>query len=155
MNISFAVEKTLGRLAKWLRILGFDTLYEPDVSKEKFEHVVKGRILLTRTRRIWNSHGPDNCILIRANRLFDQLAEVIQTLDIKAETIRPFIRCIRCNTLIMGIDKKSVYGSVPDYVWETHDAFRICNQCQRIYWPGSHIDHSMDKIKELFGLKDF
>ena len=150
VNITFAVEKTLGRLAKWLRLLGFDTLYEQDIPSETFERSQAGRILLTRTRT-WNSHRPDNCILVKSNGLFDQLAEVIQVLAIKADNTRPFTRCIRCNNLIKGIDKKSVYGQVPDYVWETHETIRVCDQGERIYWPGSHIDQSMEKIKDLFG----
>ena len=150
MELCFAVEKTLGKLAKWLRILGFDTLYEQDVPTGDFEHLKEGRILLTRTRRIWDKHAPGNCVLIISNTLLEQLAEVILALKIDPKKIQPFTRCIRCNTLIKPVDKKSVYGIVPDYIWETHEKFQVCNRCKRIYWPGSHIHHSMEKIKQLF-----
>jgi uncharacterized protein with PIN domain len=154
VDITFAVENTLGRLAKWLRLLGFDTLYEQAIPTETSKWSRAGRILLTRTRFPLNRHRSGNCILVKSNDLFDQLAEVIQVLAIRAESIRPFTRCIRCNNLIKGIDKKSVYGQVPDYIWETHETFRVCDQCERIYWPGSHIDQSMEKIKDLFERDD-
>ena len=105
VNITFAVENTLGRLAKWLRLLGFDTLYEQAIPLETSEWSRAGRVLLTRTRSIWNRNRSDNCILVKSNDLFDQLAEVIQVLAIKPDSIRPFSRCIRCNNLIKYICK--------------------------------------------------
>ncbi|MDH3566669.1 MAG: Mut7-C RNAse domain-containing protein, partial [Desulfobacteraceae bacterium] len=63
---------------------------------------------------------------------------------------QPFSRCVRCNTMVQKVDKDSIRKMVPDYIWETHDAFRSCSQCGRIYWPGSHIQRSRDIIKRLF-----
>jgi len=150
MNPSFAVEKTLGKLAKWLRLLGFDTVYEQGMPPEKFAEEKQNRILLTRTRRTWETYASGACLLIGADRVFDQLKQVLRAFSINSDSIQPFSRCMRCNTPIESIDKTSVYGMVPDYIWESHERFQRCRQCGRIYWPGSHVTRGMEKIRQLF-----
>jgi len=150
MDPCFAVERTLGKLAKWLRLLGFDTVYEQDVSADTFENIKKKRILLTRTVHVWNRHASRACILIKSNVVFDQMREVIRACNVLPETLRPFSRCNRCNTVIRPVTKTAVYGKVPDYVWEAHDSFQICVQCEKIYWRGTHAAHSLEIIKQLF-----
>jgi len=142
----FAAEKTLGKLAKWLRILGFDTIYDPDI----IDSAESERIVLTRTKRILNEHNTGKLILIKSDKPFKQLKEVIITLGIVKEDIRPFTRCVRCNTKIRMITKNSIRSLVPDYVWENQDSFKTCNKCKRIYWQGSHTKRSMKLIKKLF-----
>jgi uncharacterized protein with PIN domain len=151
MDFFFAADRTLGRLAKWLRLMGFDTIYESDVSSNWFyEHLDAMRVLLTRTVKIRNRFAGRRLVFIEANQLFEQLAQVIDELAITSKHIRPFSRCIECNTPIIDIAKETVYGLVPDYIWETHDNFSMCRQCERIFWRGSHTEHSMDKIRKLF-----
>ena len=145
----FAVENTLGKLAKWLRILGFDTFYKPDLSAEELMDIGTERILLTRTVRILGKNT-SRIIFITSDNPFEQLREVIGTLGIAQKDVRPFSRCVRCNTMIQKVDKDSIRKMVPDYIWETHDAFRSCSQCERIYWPGSHAQRSRDIIEGLF-----
>jgi len=154
MKLSFAVEKTLGKLAKWLRILGFDTVYEQNVAPEKFADEKRKRILLTRTRRTWEAHGPEDCMLITADRVFDQLKQLLRSLSINIDKTHPFTRCIHCNTPIGPIDKKTVYGRVPDYIWETHERFQHCSQCGRTYWAGSHVTRGTERIRQLFEESD-
>jgi uncharacterized protein with PIN domain len=146
----FTAERTLGKLAKWLRILGFDTFYGPAVSEKQLINADNRRILLTRTQRIRDANLSDECIFIASNDPFEQLREVIQALGITRKDIRPFSRCIRCNASIRRIQKDAVRKMVPDYVWETHDSFRVCVLCQRIYWPGSHTRRSLDIVERLF-----
>jgi uncharacterized protein with PIN domain len=154
-EICFAAEPTLGKLAKWLRILGFDTSYEPSFSAEKaMDSGRKNRILLTRTERVRDGKLPQEFIFITSNNSFEQLREVIDTLDIIYTDTHPFSRCIRCNTRIQPVDKDSVRGNVPDFIWQTRDIFQICGQCRRIYWPGSHTERSHDIIMRLFDRYD-
>jgi uncharacterized protein with PIN domain len=151
MKISFAAEKTLGKLSKWLRILGFDALYDPEVNGEVFfDNVQGGRILLTRTRRVQAKHGSSRLIFIRANDPFDQLCEVINALGLKFEDTRPFSRCIECNVPIEPVEKESIRNRVPDYVWDTQENFQQCGRCRKIFWPGSHAQRSMQRIQRLF-----
>jgi len=151
MQILFAAEKTLGKLSKWLRILGFDALYDPEINGgEFFDQVRAGRILLTRTRRVQEKHGSSRLIFIHANDPFDQLREVIGALGLKFEDTRPFSRCIECNIPIEPIEKESVRNRVPDYVWDTQENFQQCGHCCKIFWPGSHTRRSMERIRRLF-----
>jgi uncharacterized protein with PIN domain len=146
METKFVAEKTLGKLAKWLRILGFDAIYGPG-----FKNMAEsGRILLTRTKRIQNEHTTDNLIFIESDKTFNQLQEVIKTLGMVKEDIKTFTRCIRCNTEIRTINKNCIHSLVPDYVWENEDSFKTCIECKRIYWQGSHTKRSMEIIQKLF-----
>ena len=150
-DICFAAEPPLGKLAKWLRILGFDTSYDPNLTvQEAMDSGRKKRVLLTRTERIRNGKLSQEFIFITSNHPFDQLKEVIDALGIVYTDIRPFSRCLRCNTRIQPMDRDSVQGSVPDYIWQTCDMFQTCGRCRRIYWPGSHTERSRDIIMKLF-----
>jgi len=147
MEPNFSAEKTLGKLAKWLRILGFDTIYDPDIKNP----VESGRILLTRTKSIKDEYTTtDKLIFIKSDKPFKQLKEVIKALGIVSENLKTFTRCINCNTKIRTIEKNSIRSLVPDYVWESQDSFKACSKCKRIYWQGSHTKRSMEIIKKLF-----
>ncbi len=147
-ELHFAAERTLGKLAKWLRILGFDTSFESETIGH--EDIGPERIQLTRIRGQARTDHPDNPIFISSDQYLDQLKQVIQTLKIESSELRPFSRCIRCNHLIEIVDKTDVLGKVPDFIWETHDLFHFCRRCNKIYWPGSHIQKSLDNIQRLF-----
>jgi uncharacterized protein with PIN domain len=149
----FAAEKTLGRLTKWLRLLGFDTRYEPEFAGKKFiETLEKDRVLLTRTRRIQNQFASRRLIFIESDHLMPQLNQIFRELGLKASQTRPFSRCLQCNTSIVIVEKASVLGRVPDYIFEIHDRFQKCPECDRIYWPGSHTRRSLETIRQLLGL---
>ncbi len=152
MNYCFAAERTLGKLVKWLRLLGFDTIFESESSSDTFfEGLQPGQILLTRTQSIHERYGSQRHVFIESNDPRDQLKQVIHELGIVFQDTRPFSRCLRCNVEITEIEKDAVFGKVPDYIWETNDIFQTCPACQRIYWPGSHTQQSMKRLDELFG----
>lgn len=150
-DICFAVETTLGKLAKWLRILGFDTVCQAGVSGDGFvDPAGKNRILLTRTKRVWDRSTDHKLVFINSKDPFEQVREVVQALGIGTADIRPFSRCTRCNILTRQVDKDTVRSRVPDYVWEANPTFQICSRCRRIYWPGSHIQQSNEIIERFF-----
>jgi len=150
-DICFETEATLGKLSKWLRILGFDTVCQAGVSGNGFlDPAGKNRILLTRTKRV-RDRGTDNkLVFINSNDPFEQVREVLQALGIGIADTRPFSRCTRCNILTRQVAKDTVRSRVPDYVWETNPTFQICSRCLRIYWPGSHIKRSNEIIERFF-----
>jgi len=151
MNPCFAAEKTLGKLAKWLRLLGFDTLYEPEISSEQFiQRLENNRIFLTRTQRFKKQLASRKFIFVESDHLEQQLFQILRELDVKTADIRPFSRCLQCNVLIVAAEKDVLWGRVPDYIFETHDHFQQCPQCGRIFWPGSHTQRSFEKIRSLF-----
>jgi uncharacterized protein with PIN domain len=152
MDYCFAADRTLGKLAKWLRILGFDTIFESDVSSQWFyEHLEQERVLLTRIAENRKRFAARSLVFIEADDVYEQLRQVVDELAISMNDSRPFSRCIRCNTPIVAVNKETVYGLVPDYIWETHDEFNRCRRCEKIFWPGSHTERSMEVIKKLFG----
>lgn len=147
----FAAEKTLGRLAKWLRLLGFDTLYEPEIPTEEFiEKLKNDRILLTRTRRIRRQSTLSKLIFVHSDHWTDQLKQIILELGLRPDRTRPFSRCLRCNILNVSAEKDSLWGRVPDYIFETHDHFLTCPKCGKIYWSGSHTERGLEMIQKLF-----
>ena len=151
MNPRFAAEKTLGKLAKWLRLLGFDTLYEPEITAGRFfEMLENDRIALTRTQNVKKRLGTHKHIFIESDHLEEQLTQVVRELDLTFADTNPFTRCLHCNVMIVAAEKDTVRGRVPDYIFETHDQFQHCPQCDRIYWPGSHTQRSLEKIRTIF-----
>jgi uncharacterized protein with PIN domain len=151
----FTAEQPLGKLAKWLRILGFDTIYGPaagsaDLQKADNRH----RIRLTRSRQsirqLSDKGGTSAVIQIRSDHVFEQLTEVIRALNLEERDLHLFSICIRCNSPISRVEKPHVMSKVPDYVYATQTAFRKCNRCGRIYWPGSHAGRTHEIVKKIF-----
>ena len=152
MNHCFIVDKSLGTLTKWLRILGCDTISEQEVSPQDFcDRIEGGGILITRSKKLQKRWANHHHVFTTSNLLDEQLKQVVDQIGIRSDDIRPFSRCVHCNFPIDEVDKNEVYGLVPDYVWETHDSFNQCSQCKRIYWSGSHAERSMEMIESIFG----
>jgi len=152
-KIRFALDSSLGKLSKWLRILGFDSVYVPGKPGESFRlYGIEGRILLTRARQIQARNPGHLVIFIRFNNPQDQLRQVISDLELDFSDIKPFSRCIRCNLSLQEIPREQIRSFVPDYVYETRFSFRKCSSCGRIYWPGSHVNAGMNTIREIFEL---
>lgn len=155
MQVTFIADRTLGRLAKWLRILGFDTLYDPEAPDSRLDDQCRPEsVILTRTHRVRLKFRSRKHIFIKSNDPEDQLREVIKVLNLSQADARPFSRCIICNTPIEPIEKESVRNSVPDYVWETKNDFQQCPRCRKTYWHGSHTERSLERIKSLFESQD-
>lgn len=147
---SFAVERTLGRLAKWLRIMGFDTVCEADETRTDYPGVSgSNRVHLTRTVRVAKSLQVEPLLMIRSDLLREQLHEVVTALDIKFSDVRLFSRCLKCNRPIQRIAKSRVRSLVPDYVWDHHENFSRCPKCLKIYWSGTHSGRSMQFIRQV------
>jgi len=151
MRFCFAADRTLGKLAKWLRILGFDTIFESDIPNTGFyEHLNPERVLLTRTTKIRDRSAVKRLVFIEADNVHEQLGQVIAELALARKDIRMFSMCLHCNSPIIAVNKQTVYGRVPDYIWETQEEFSTCCQCERIYWSGSHVQRSREVIERLF-----
>jgi uncharacterized protein with PIN domain len=149
--VKFILTKELGRLTKWLRILGFDAVYFVEKNRPQLiiESLREDRIILTRDRLIRDIRGV-RVINIKHDNVKDQLQQLLTELDIKPEDISLFSRCLVCNKALESIAKEELKGKVPDYVYNTHEEFSLCKTCKRIYWQGSHLG----KVKEIFeGIK--
>jgi uncharacterized protein len=145
----FAVDIMLGKLAKWLRILGFDTRCESFRNTEHLDAIrSQGYLLLTRNGR-WS--GEPQILFVRANDVLGQLREVVVDTAIHPSEFSFLHRCLRCNELLERIDREQVLGSVPDFVYQSHLSFHCCPNCQRVYWPGSHPKRIEETLEREFG----
>ena len=153
---AFVVDRMLGRLAKALRMLGYDALYwtgDNDAILDKARE--ESRILLTRRRALLKYRGEVEVVLIPQDRPLDQLRSLLRTLDLPLSGIPILSRCLRCNTPLTSIPKEEVMDRVPDHVYQTQTEFSSCRRCRRIYWRGthrSHMERTIERLREEEGL---
>jgi len=142
--------RELGRLSKWLRILGFDTEYfkNNNASSLIIQALRDDRIILTRNQRLPQAHGI-KIILIKQERIKEQVAEVLQVLQIKPDPEIMFSRCIICNMELTQIEKEKIKDKVPEYVFKTQEDFITCPKCKRIYWQGTHWGNVTKTLEEI------
>ena len=137
--MKFILTKELGRLAKWLRILGFDTLYynQNNPGSLIVQALRDERVILTRNQHLPQARGV-RIIRLDAEKLGEQIPQIAKALNIKPDNRRMFTRCILCNETLADIEKDKVKDRVPEYVFNTQDDFVCCPRCKRIYWQGTH-----------------
>ena len=137
--MKFILTRELGRLAKWLRILGFDSEYfqEDNIGSLIIQALRDNRIILTRNLRMHDIYGT-KIIYIKSERLPEQVAQLLKELKLGSNSKQMFSRCIICNTELIAVEKEKIQDRVPEYVFATQDNFVTCPQCKRIYWQGTH-----------------
>ena len=138
------IEPMLGRLATWLRILGYDA---PQIPRPP-AITPPGAVLLTRRRRL---AGRPGVLLITHDHLEDQLKQVLRELGLRPDPAARFSRCLVCNKVVEFLERQGAAGLVPDYTLATAQGFTRCPQCGRVFWPGSHGARAEQRIKELLG----
>ncbi|MCX5867370.1 MAG: Mut7-C RNAse domain-containing protein [Proteobacteria bacterium] len=149
----FAADCMLGKLAKWLRILGFDTAYSNGWKDRELLSLARaeGRVLLTRDTRLFRRvSGSDRVIFIENDSFRSQIQEVISHLNFLPPPERFFTRCSWCNHSLVDFPRGEARARVPDYVFETQESFAFCPGCERIYWGGTHrrmAKEILDKIR--------
>jgi len=148
--MKFLLTKELGRLAKWLRILGLDTTYSKEAKAATLiiEALREERIIITRNHRLPAGRGV-RIVVIEQEKIKAQLAEILEALKIKPDPDQMFTRCILCNEELQAIEKEKVKDKVPEYVYKTQEEFITCPKCKRIYWQGTHWGNVASTIKEL------
>jgi uncharacterized protein len=145
----FVVDSMLGKLAKWLRILGFDTHFERLHSPEQIEtYRTQGFLLITRNRR-WS--GQTQIFCLTANDSLEQLREIIALVPVTPKEICLLQRCVRCNELLQETAREQAFGQVPDYIFETHVSFCRCPKCRRLFWQGSHPQRIIERLHQKLG----
>lgn len=136
----FIADRTLGKLAKKLRVLGFDVVYWRGGNLEGAlkAAAAEGRTLLTRSRRVQEKTEGLPIHVVEANDPQQQILEVLSAFKLRPEANQFFSRCLMCNEALVPIPKGEAEGKVPDFIYRTYDSFHICPRCHRIYWPGTH-----------------
>jgi uncharacterized protein with PIN domain len=149
--MKFIVDRMLGKLAKQLRMLGYDALYYrgEDVYPLIRLGRQEGRVILTRNTKLMPRRPEDVILRITEDEPLLQLKELIQKANIKIDEGKVFSRCLLCNALLDAISRMEVEGKVPDFIFYQQREFFRCPQCQRIYWPGSHQENMKRRMEEL------
>lgn len=149
-EVRLVLDGHLGRLARYLRMLGFDARWRNDAPDEELACVAAAehRILLTRDAGLLKRRIVSHGYFVREVDPRRQLAEVVRRLDL-FRSVDPFRRCLRCNDLLETVRKEDVEGDLPPRVRERHEAFRRCPSCRRVYWAGSHHRRMERLVSEL------
>lgn len=138
-STKFILDVHLGTLAKYLRMFGFDTLYQNNYNDDEIINISldERRTILTKDKGILKHSRVNRGYYIRNSNPEKQLIEILDRFDLK-NSFNEFTRCLDCNTLLSKIEKDKIAGRLPQKVKERQNEFYICNGCNKIYWPGSH-----------------
>lgn len=145
-DFRFAADVMLGRLARWLRLLGYDTFYSPHISDSSLIKTAKkeNRIILTRDTHFLRRKNLNDVLFLTSNYASGQLSEVINTFGLRNFSQS---RCVKCNGVLITVDdKKAVRDSVPEHVYIESSRFFKCADCSSIFWEGSHMQRFKEKI---------
>ena len=150
--MKFLVDCMLGKLAKELRILGYDTIYYRGEEAHQLIQLARqeGRVILTRNTKLLPRRSEDRILRLTEDNPLLQLKELIQKGYISLDEGNLFSRCLLCNASLDEIPREKAEGKVPDFIFHQKKEFSQCPQCHRIYWPGSHMEKMQRRMEELF-----
>jgi len=152
----FIVDSNVGRLATWLRIAGFDTLFAEGIDDNRLVRIAldEDRVLLTKDRQILKrrlvTSGRLKVILIEDDEVKAQLRQVLTTLNLAGQ-LRPFSLCVECNEPLVPRERGEVEELVPPYVFQTQTQYMQCPGCLRVYWRGTHWERMSRELEGIVG----
>jgi len=146
----FVIDGHLGRLARNLRLLGFDAAYDPRADDQQLLALMKSenRALLTRDRRLLMHAIVQHGYCPRSQKPDEQTIEVLRRFHL-LKSIAPFTRCLRCNELLEKVAKDDVIEKLEPLTKMYYEQFRRCTGCGQIYWPGSHFSKLQKRLQEI------
>ncbi|QQS36233.1 MAG: Mut7-C ubiquitin/RNAse domain-containing protein [Ignavibacteriales bacterium] len=146
----YVIDVHLGKLAAYLRMLGFDSIYKIDFSRDDIVALSlnEKRTILTRDRNILKRNDVTHGYWVRNNDPEHQLYEVVKRFQLK-NFIKEYSRCMLCNSLLIKAEKAEIIDDIPPKVAEIHNDFYQCTGCKKIYWKGSHIEEMNKKVGEV------
>lgn len=144
----FILDVHLGKLARYMRMLGFNTAYSSDWDDDRIIEISleQKRIILTRDIGILKQRRVSHGYWVRRSEPLDQVQEVLDALDLSSQ-LRPFTRCMECNGDIHAVGKDEVKPHIARDIVDRFDAFWRCGECRKIYWQGSHYKRMQERIK--------
>jgi len=152
--MKFIVDSNVGRLARWLRIAGFDTVFINDLDDNRLVRLAlsEGRVLLTKDTQILKRRvattGRLKVILIESEEVKAQLHQVVKALNL-GDKIKPFTLCLECNQPLVLSEKEDVKELVPPYIFQTQTQYMQCPACQRVYWRGTHWQRMSRELEKI------
>ena len=150
----FILDIHLGQLASYLRLIGFNTLYRNDYQDPELAQIASSerRILLTKDRGLLKRNLVTHGYWVRNIVPRDQLVEIVNRFDL-SDSMQPFKRCLRCNHLLLPIEKEKITHRLPANTRRYYNEFTMCTGCRQLYWPGSHYLRMCRFLKEMFELE--
>ncbi|MBM3308327.1 MAG: NTPase [Candidatus Eisenbacteria bacterium] len=150
---TFVADAMLGRLAKTLRMLGYDAAYAAHAPDEEIRLAAlrDGRVILTRDREIAATRLPVRVVLVEGDRVADQLRFVARELGLSPDPAGFFSRCLRCNVPVTEAHADEMGGLVPPYVLATQSRFARCPSCGRVYWAATHVARARAWLRSVLG----
>ena len=147
--MKFIADTNLGKLVKWLRILGYDTiLYRGKADRNFLKKAEReGRVVLTRKKDMARRQFSGKVVTVGSDHVQEQLGEVLEKLSITADANRLFSICVKCNSALVAVNKENVAGLIPAFVYDNQSAFCRCPSCGGIFWPGTHIHNALNRLK--------
>jgi len=149
--MKFLADRMLGKLAKGLRMLGYDTIYYRGEDDYHLFQLARqeGRMILTRNTKLVPKRSEDRILRVTEDKPLLQLRELFQKGHISLDQENLFSRCLLCNTTLNQISREEVEGKVPDFIFYQQKEFFQCPECRKIYWQGSHPEKMARRIDEL------
>lgn len=151
----FIVDANLGRLARLLRLLGFDSTYDSTLDDREVVSRAEAeqRIVLTRDRGLLMRRAVSRGYFVRSQAPRKQASEVVRRFDLRNQ-IRPLTRCTHCNGLLLAAEKEAISDRLPVRTRTAYTRFFECERCSRLYWRGAHSDHLVALIAEILEAAD-
>jgi uncharacterized protein with PIN domain len=148
LDTKFICDDHCGRLARWLRFLGFDCLYQRDIDDHTLLRLAidEQRTILTKDHALAEQAMARSLILLQSAVSLEQLAQVIGDLKLRIDLSRIGTRCSVCNGIAVSVPLEQIADRVPPYVRKTQTAFRECAHCHRIYWAGTHVQRMLERL---------
>jgi uncharacterized protein with PIN domain len=153
MEMSFIADANVGKLARWLRTMGYDALFFKNIDDNRLIDIAlkEKRIILTKDTQLMKrriiTEGKLKAILIQADNPEEQLRQVVKELGLNQ--IEEFSRCLECNQSLEPKTKEEVRNLVPPYVLRTQSQYMQCPSCRRIYWRGTHWQRMKKELAKL------
>ena len=149
--MKFLVDAMLGKLAKELRMLGYDAAYYRGQDAHELIQLARQqeRVILTRHKELTRNTEKDRVIQIEEEKPSLQLKELLDRSVIALNEASLFSRCLLCNFPLDEMTTEEVEGKVPEFIFYQENEFYACPQCHRIYWPGSHLEKMEKRLKAL------
>jgi len=148
--VKFITDGMCGGLARWLRLVGHDTLYFNTPRKIELIRTAERekRIILTKDKKLALQY-PDFIYYLEGKNTFEQFKEVVKKFNLEIKEENLFKICSICNTPLEKIEKEKIKNLVPEYVYNTRENFSICKKCNNIYWEGDHCRYIRERLKTL------
>jgi uncharacterized protein with PIN domain len=146
--LKFICDDNLGKLAKWLRALGYDTLFKLTIEDGELVSLAlkENRIILSRDTKLSRFKIKDRYLLIQSENPWEQLKQVMDHFKLKIEEDLLFTRCLVCNQSLQKVEKEKIKQRLYPYIYQTQENFVYCSVCDKIYWAGTHVERMTKRL---------